>query len=68
MNIESCSVSTIYTRGHGLIQRWPEPHYPAMKSMPSLALLVAGAITFLCAVVVMTVELGFIQLIGRLGR
>jgi hypothetical protein len=39
-----------------------------MKSMPSLALLVAGAIAFLSAVVVMTVELGFIQMIGRLGR
>jgi len=39
-----------------------------MKSIPSLALLVAGAITFLCAIVVMTVELGFIQVIGRLGR
>lgn len=68
MNIESCSKDVIYRRRRGLIQPRPEPHANAMKSMPSLALLVAGAITFLCAVVVMTVELGFIQMIGRLGQ
>jgi hypothetical protein len=38
-----------------------------MNSTSSLVLLAAGAVTFLSALVVVTYQLGFIQMIGRLG-